>query len=85
MLSSFANAFTRHCPNISLSLVRPPFLRLFCNTISLVETVGELFAVLVRGVFGEQLAVGGALEGLEASLALNGLSGRVLNRISTCT
>ena len=47
-----------------------------------VEAIGKLLAVLVRGVFGKHLAVCGALEGLEASLALDGLSGRVLYRIS---
>lgn len=50
-------------------------LRLFRNTVFGVEAVGELLAVLVCGVFGEQLAVCGALEGLEAGLALDGLGG----------
>lgn len=34
--------------------------------------------MLVRGVLGEHVAVGGALEGLEARLALDGESGHVL-------
>lgn len=58
---------------------------LFRNTVVGVEAVGELLAVLVRGVFGEELAVCGALERLEAGLALDGLSGGVLQVISTCT
>jgi hypothetical protein len=60
-------------------------MRLFRNTIGLVEAVGELLAVLVRGVFDEELAVGGALESLEAGLALDGLGGGVLHCISMCT
>jgi hypothetical protein len=55
-------------------------MRLFLNTILGFEAVCELLAVLVRGVFGEDLAVGGALEGLEARLALDGLGGSILNR-----
>lgn len=61
-----------------------PCLRLFRNTVVGVEAVGELLAVLVRGVFGEQLAVCSALEGLEAGLALDALGGGVLDMISTC-
>jgi hypothetical protein len=59
-------------------------LRLFRNTIVGVEAVGELLAVLVRGVFGKQLAVCSALEGLEAGLALDALGGGVLYMISKC-
>jgi hypothetical protein len=55
-------------------------LRLFRNTILGVEAVGELLAVLVRGVLGEKLAVCGALEGLEARLALDGLGCGVLEK-----
>lgn len=43
--------------------------------------------MLVRRVIGEHLAAGGALEGLEASLALDALRGDVLSRgvsNSTC-
>lgn len=58
--------------------------RLFRNTILGVEAVGKLLAVLVRGVFGEQLTVRGALEGLEARLALDGLGCGVLRMISIC-
>ena len=76
------NAFTCRSPKVSLSLVRPPFLRLFRNTVVGVEAVSELLAVLVRGVFGEHLTVCGALEGLEAGLALDGLGGGVLLCIS---
>jgi len=65
------------------SLVRHP--RLFRNTVVGVEAVSELLAVLVRSVFGKELAVSGALEGLEAGLALDGLGGGVLCAISTCT
>ena len=36
-----------------------------------VKTVLEVLGVLVGGVLGEQLARGGALEGLEARLALD--------------
>ncbi len=60
-------------------------LHLFCNTVFGVEAVGELLAVLVRGVFGEELAVCGTLEGLEAGLALDSLGCRILLLISVCT
>jgi hypothetical protein len=59
-------------------------LRLFRNTVVGVEAVIKLLAVLVRGVFGEQLAVCGALKGLEAGLALDSLGGGVLCAISNC-
>lgn len=59
-------------------------LRLFSNAVVGIEAVSKLLAVLVRGVFGEQLAVCGALEGLEAGLALDGLGGSVLCAVSTC-
>jgi hypothetical protein len=52
--------------------------RLFRDTVIGLEAVGEGFAVLIRGVFCEQVAVGGALEGLEARLALDRLGGSVL-------
>lgn len=58
-------------------------LRLFRNTVGGVEAVLKLLAVLVRGVFGEELAVCGALKGLEARLALDGLGGGVLCAISS--
>ena len=68
----------------SASLGRPS-QDLFGGTVGLIEAVGELLAVLVRGVFGEQLAACGALEGLEAGLALDGLGGGVLYPISICS
>jgi hypothetical protein len=40
--------------------------------------------VLVRGVLSKEFAVCGALEGLEAGLALDGLGGGVLCAISSC-
>jgi hypothetical protein len=51
---------------------------LFCNTLVGIEAVAEVLAVLVRGVVGKHLAARGALEGLEASLALDGLGSNVL-------
>ena len=45
-----------------------------------VEAVAKVLAVLIRGVVGEHLAAGGALEGLEAGFALDGLGGCVLLR-----
>lgn len=48
------------------------------NTISGLEAVLKVLRVLVCGVLAEHLAVGGALEGLEASLALDGLGSGVL-------
>ena len=62
-------------PQKPLSLVGSISLHLFRNTIVSVKAVLELLAVLVRGVFGEQFAVCGALEGLEACFAFNGLGG----------
>lgn len=59
-------------------------MRLFRNTVFGFEAVGELLAVLVRRVFGEQFAVCSALESLEAGLALDRLGGRVLFAISVC-
>lgn len=38
--------------------------------------------MFIRGVFGEQFAVGGALEGLKAGLALDGEGGHVLLAVS---
>lgn len=77
------NAFKCLCRYIPSASSGHP-LRLFRNTIIGVEAVSKLLAVLVRGVFGEQLAVCGALEGLEAGLALDGLGGGVLFAISIC-
>lgn len=57
--------------------------RLFGNTVLGLEAVHELLAVLVRGVLGEKLAVCGALKGLEAGLALDGLGGGVLSSVRT--
>jgi len=51
---------------------------LFRHTFVGVKAVTKVLAVLVGGVVGEHLAAGGALEGLEAGLALNRLCGRVL-------
>jgi hypothetical protein len=51
---------------------------LFGNTFVGVEAVAKVLGVLIRGVVGEHLAACGALEGLEARLALDGLRGRVL-------
>jgi len=53
---------------------------LFRNAVVGVEAVGEGLAVLVIGVVGQHLAAGGALEGLETSLALDCESGGVLAR-----
>lgn len=50
------------------------------NAIALFETCGEFLLVLVLGVGGEEYAGGGALEGLEARFALDGLGGIVLGR-----
>lgn len=44
---------------------------LFRNAVGGFEAVLEVLGVLVAGVFGEHLARGGALEGLEARLALD--------------
>jgi hypothetical protein len=55
-----------------------PDSRLFRNTVVGVKAVGELLAVLVRGVVGKHLLAGGALEGLEAGFALDGLGRGVL-------
>lgn len=51
---------------------------LFRDTIVGVEAICELLAVLVGSVVGQHLLACGALEGLEASLALDGLRGGVL-------
>lgn len=51
---------------------------LFRNTLVGIEAVAEVLAVFVRGVVGKHLAARGALEGLEASLALDGLGSNVL-------
>lgn len=48
------------------------------DTVFGVEAVLEVLGVLVGGVLDEQLARGGALEGLEARLALDGLCAGVL-------
>jgi hypothetical protein len=52
--------------------------RLFRNTLVGVEAVGKLLAVLVRSVVRKHLLAGGALEGLEARLALDALRRDVL-------
>jgi hypothetical protein len=60
--------------------------RLFGDTVFGVEAVLEVLAVLVRGVVGEHLAAGCALERLEARLALDRLGGGVLHAgVSTAT
>jgi hypothetical protein len=51
---------------------------LFHNTLVLVEADSEVLAVLVGCVVGKHLATRGALEGLEAGLALDRLGGSVL-------
>lgn len=48
------------------------------DTVLGVEAVLEVFGVLVGGVLDKHLARGGALEGLEARLALDRLGGSVL-------
>jgi hypothetical protein len=53
-------------------------LRLFHDALVGVEAVAEVFGVLVRGVVGQHLAAGGALERLEARLALDALRRDVL-------
>jgi hypothetical protein len=52
--------------------------RLFRNTLVGVEAVGELLAVLVRSVVRKHLLAGGALESLEARLALDALRRDIL-------
>ena len=52
--------------------------RLFHNTLVGVEADVELLAVLVGCVVGKHLTARGALECLEAGLALDGLGGSVL-------
>ena len=80
-----ANTFTCHSPGICRpALSGHPRLRLFRHTVVGVEAVNKLFAVLVCGMFGKELAVCGALKGLEAGLALDGLGGGVLFMISIC-
>lgn len=51
---------------------------LFRDTLVGVEAVGELLAVLVRSVLRKQFLAGGALERLEARLALDGLRRGIL-------
>ena len=53
------------------------------HAIVAVETVGEGLVVLVGSVLAQHLLAGGALEVLEAGLALDGLGGEVL-RMSVC-
>lgn len=48
------------------------------NAVFGIEALLESFAVLVRGMLAEHLAAGGALEGLEARLALDGEGGGIL-------
>ena len=52
--------------------------RSFRYTVVGIEAVREVLAVLIRGVFHKHLAVRGALEGLEAGLALDRLGSRIL-------
>lgn len=52
--------------------------RLFRDTFVGVEAVGKLLAVLVRSMVRKHLLAGGALEGLEARLALDALRRDVL-------
>jgi hypothetical protein len=51
---------------------------LFCDALLGVEAVLELLTVLVGRVVGKHLAARGALESLEAGLALDRLGGGVL-------
>lgn len=62
----------------------PPRLgaRLFGHTLALVEAVAEVLAVLVGGVVCQHLLARGALEGLKARLALDGLRRGVLCLVS---
>lgn len=53
-------------------------MRLFGNAIVSIEAILERLAVFVRGMIAEHLATGGALEGLEAGLALDGEGSGVL-------
>jgi hypothetical protein len=81
--------------NVNASLTLSPVVpssthasarRLFGDTVVGVEAVLEVLAVLVRGVVGEHLAAGCALERLEARLALDRLGGGVLHAgVSTAT
>lgn len=52
------------------------------NAVVGIEAVLEILAVLVGGVLGQHLAAGGALERLEACLALDGEGGGILRRVS---
>lgn len=61
-------------------------LHLFRDTVVGTEAVGEGLAVLVGGVLLEHLASHGALERLEALLALDGEGGGILGgAISSCS
>jgi hypothetical protein len=51
---------------------------LFYNTLVFVEADSKVLAVLVGCVVGKHLTARGALECLEAGLALDGLGGSVL-------
>jgi hypothetical protein len=67
--------------NRNLGRVAPhsPVRRLFRRGALVgVEAILELLAVLIARVVGKHLAACGALEGLEASFALDGLRGGVL-------
>lgn len=57
-------------------------VKLFDNAIIGVEAVLEALGVLVGGVLGQHLAGCGALEGLEACLALDGEGGGILEIVS---
>jgi hypothetical protein len=49
-----------------------------------VEAVRKCLAVFICGVLGKHVAVGGALEGLKAGLALDGKGGHVLHKVRRC-
>jgi hypothetical protein len=70
-------------PVVSLSLTNTAssIARLFGGAVGRLETVGKLLAVLVGGVVGQQLLARGALEGLEAGFALDGLRRGILRRV----
>lgn len=55
---------------------------LFRNTVSCVEAVGKLLAVLVGRVIGQHLLACGALERLEAGFALDSLGSGILGSVS---
>lgn len=68
-----------HAHHITLSPLYPSYACLFHNSLAFVEAISKLLVVLVRGVIGQHLLARGALEGLEAGFALDGLCGGVLS------